>query len=151
MTGRTRHGTRSSRLGPHDAASASRAQNGEAGTRRPPDPYGPNPKTVAKWRRRTTTADQPMGSTWPRTSARTETEDASLVEFRCRTLLPLDNVLGCRRATIPKLSRRAPPLPRPSWHLPPVPRRGASVQARALSQDQDRLRPPRHRRATPDA
>jgi transposase InsO family protein len=69
--------------------------------------YGLNPKTVAKWRRRTTTADRPMGPARPRSSVLTETEEAIVVEFRRRTLLPLDDVLGCLRETIPKLSRSA--------------------------------------------
>src|SRR3982751_132757 len=70
--------------------------------------YGLNPKTVQKWRKRTTTADQPMGPSMgprrPRSTVLTETEEAIVVEFRRRTLLPLDDVLGCRRETIPKLS-----------------------------------------------
>jgi transposase InsO family protein len=69
--------------------------------------YGLNPKTVAKWRRRTTTADRPMGPSRPRSSVLTEAEEAVVVEFRRRTLLPLDDVLGCLRETIPKLSRSA--------------------------------------------
>src|SRR5215212_9484465 len=51
--------------------------------------YGLNPKTVQKWRQRTTTADQPMGPS------------------RRRSLLPLDDVLGCLRESIPKLTRSA--------------------------------------------
>jgi transposase len=69
--------------------------------------YGLNPKTVAKWRKRTTTADQPMGPTRPRSTALTEAEEAIVVEFRRRTLLPLDDVLGCLRESIPKLTRSA--------------------------------------------
>ncbi len=69
--------------------------------------YGLNPKTVAKWRKRTTTADQQMGPSRPRSSVLTEAEEAIVVEFRRRTLLPLDDVLGCLRETIPKLSRSA--------------------------------------------
>src|SRR3712207_28187 len=69
--------------------------------------YGLNPKTVAKWRRRTTTADRPMGPSRPRSSVLTEAEEAIVVEFRRRTLLPLDDVLGCLRETIPTLSRSA--------------------------------------------
>jgi transposase InsO family protein len=69
--------------------------------------YGLNPKTVAKWRRRTTTADRPMGPSRPRSSVLTEAEEAVVVEFRRRTLLPLDDVLGCLRETIPELSRSA--------------------------------------------
>jgi hypothetical protein len=37
-----------------------------------------------------------------------ETEEAIVVAFRRRTLLPLDDVLGCLRETIPKLSRPSP-------------------------------------------
>ena len=69
--------------------------------------YGLNPKTVAKWRRRTTTADQSMGPAKPRSTVLTEAEEAIVVEFRRRTLLPLDDVLGCLRESIPKLSRSA--------------------------------------------
>jgi transposase InsO family protein len=69
--------------------------------------YGLNAKTVAKWRRRGSTADAPMGPTRPRSSVLTEAEEAIVVEFRRRTLLPLDDVLGCLRETIPRLSRSA--------------------------------------------
>src|SRR5918997_726811 len=69
--------------------------------------HGRNPKTVAKGRGRTTTADRPMGPSRPRSSVLTEAEEASVVEFRRRTLLPLDDVLGCLRETIPKLTRSA--------------------------------------------
>ena len=68
---------------------------------------GLNPKTVAKWRRRTTTADRPMGPARPRSTVLTEAEEAIVVEFRRRTLLPLDDVLGCLREAIPRLSRSA--------------------------------------------
>src|SRR3954469_7338441 len=50
--------------------------------------YGLNPKTIQKWRKRTTTADQPMGPTRPRSTVLTEIEEAIVVEFRRRTLLP---------------------------------------------------------------
>src|SRR3982750_2389904 len=73
--------------------------------------YGLNPKTVQKWRKRTTTADQPMGPSMgprrPRSTVLTEAEEAIVVEFRRRTLLPLDDVLGCLRESIPTLSRSA--------------------------------------------
>jgi transposase-like protein len=69
--------------------------------------YGLNAKTVAKWRQRTSTADRPMGPSKPKSTVLTETEEAIVVEFRRRTLLPLDDVLGCLRGTIPALSRSA--------------------------------------------
>ncbi len=82
-------------------------QTSRAGTRALAARYGLNPKTVAKWRKRTTTADAAMGPTRPRSTTPTEAEEAIVVEFRRRTLLPLDDVLGCRRETIPTLSRSA--------------------------------------------
>src|ERR671910_636032 len=51
--------------------------------------YSLNEKTVAKWRKRTTTTDQPMGPNRPRSTVLTEVEEAIIVEFRRRTLLPL--------------------------------------------------------------
>jgi transposase len=69
--------------------------------------YGLNAKTVAKWRQRSSTADLPMGPTRPKSTVLSEIEEAIVVEFRRRTLLPLDDVLGCLRETIPALSRSA--------------------------------------------
>jgi hypothetical protein len=62
---------------------------------------------VAKWRARTGTADAPMGPRRPRSTVLTEAEEAIVVEFRRRPLLPLDDVLGCLREAIPSLSRSA--------------------------------------------
>src|SRR3954468_19284949 len=69
--------------------------------------YGLNPKTVTKGRQRTSTADQPMGPTRPRSTTLTVAEEAIIVEFRRRTLSPLDVVLGCLRESIPTLTRSA--------------------------------------------
>ena len=66
--------------------------------------FGLNPKAVAKWRRRTTTSDLSIGPCRPRSSVLTEVEEAMVVEFRRRTLLPLDDVLGRLRDAIPRLS-----------------------------------------------
>ena len=69
--------------------------------------YGLNEKTVAKWRRRTTTADAPMGPCKPRSTKLSEAEEAAVVELRRRALLPLDDMLGCLRERLPQLSRSA--------------------------------------------
>jgi hypothetical protein len=53
-----------------------------------------NPKTVAKWKGRTTTADAPMGPSDPRSTVLTPVEEAMIVEFRRRTLLPVGAALG---------------------------------------------------------
>ena len=44
--------------------------------------YGLNPKTVAKWRGRTTVADAPMGPSRPRSTVLTEAEQAIVVEVQ---------------------------------------------------------------------
>ena len=67
--------------------------------------YGLSRTTVNKWRGRTSTADAPMGPTAPHSTVLSPQEEAMVVEFRRRTLLPLDDVLGCLRDTIPKLTR----------------------------------------------
>lgn len=82
-------------------------QASQAPTRALAVQYRLNPKTVAKWRSRTGTADAPMGPVRLRSTILTETEEAIVVEFRRRTLLPLDDVLGCLRESIPTLSRSA--------------------------------------------
>jgi len=62
--------------------------------------YGLNPKTVLKWRKRSITVDAPTGPK-ARSTVLTEAEEAIVVEFRRRTLLPL----GCVRDAIPRLLR----------------------------------------------
>jgi len=67
--------------------------------------YGLSRTTVTKWRTRTTTHDAPMGPSSPHSTVLTLAEEAMVVEFRRRTLLPLDDVLGCLQDSIPKLTR----------------------------------------------
>ena len=69
--------------------------------------YDLNPQTVRKWGQRTTTADAPMGPKAPRSTVLTPAEEAIVVAFRQKMLLPLDDVLGCLRDAIPNLSRSA--------------------------------------------
>ena len=95
---------RSARTTPRVRAELRAAQ---APTRALAAAHGLNPKTVAKWRRRTTTADAPMGPRTPHSAGLTALEEAAVVEFRRRTRLPLDDVLGSLRASIPALSRSA--------------------------------------------
>jgi hypothetical protein len=64
----------------------------------------PLPCSTLRPEQRTTTADAPMG---PKAPKRTAVEEAIAVAFRQKTLLPLDEVLGCLRDTIPNLSRSA--------------------------------------------
>jgi transposase InsO family protein len=67
--------------------------------------YGLNPKTVAKWRKRTTVADAAMGPKDPRSTVLTPEEEAIAVAFRRHTLLPLDDCLYALQTSIPHLTR----------------------------------------------
>ena len=67
--------------------------------------YGINPKTVAKWKRRTPTPTRAMGPKAPHSTVLTVEEEAIIVAFRKHTLLPLDDCLYALQATIPHLTR----------------------------------------------
>jgi hypothetical protein len=66
---------------------------------------GINPKTVAKWRKRTTVEDLKTGPKAPHSRTMTEAEEAMVVAFRRRTLLPLDDCLYALQPSIPHLTR----------------------------------------------
>jgi hypothetical protein len=55
--------------------------------------YHLNPKTVAKWKKRTHVHDAPMGPKQPRSTILTLEQEALIVAFRKPTLLPLDDGL----------------------------------------------------------
>jgi len=67
--------------------------------------YSINPKTVAKWRKRTTPEDRPMGPKVPRSTVLSAEEELLIVAFRRHTLLSLDDCLYALQATIPHLTR----------------------------------------------
>ena len=67
--------------------------------------HGINPKTVAKWKKRTAVADLPTGPKAPKSTVLTVEEEAIIVAFRRHTLLPLDDCLYALQATIPNLTR----------------------------------------------
>src|SRR6266404_499026 len=67
--------------------------------------HGINPKTVAKWKRRTSTADLPTGPKIARSTVLSVEEEAIIIAFRRHTLLPLDDCLYALQATIPQLTR----------------------------------------------
>ena len=69
--------------------------------------FGINPKTVAKWRKRPTVEDQKTGPKEPRSTVRSEMDEAMVVAFRRHILLPLDDCLYALQATIPHLTRSA--------------------------------------------
>lgn len=67
--------------------------------------HGVNPKTVAKWRRRTSVSDLPTGPKDAKSTTLSIQEEAIVVAFRRHTLLPLDDCLYALQATIPHLTR----------------------------------------------
>jgi transposase InsO family protein len=67
--------------------------------------HGINPKTVAKWRKRTSVQDQRTGPKEPRSTVLTLDEEAVVVAFRRLTLLPLDDCLYALQPSIPHLTR----------------------------------------------
>ena len=84
---------------------------------------GINPKTVAKWRKRTSVEDRKTGPKEPRSTVLTEAEEAMVVAFRRHTLLPLDDCLYALQPSIPHLTRSALHRCLHRQHLPPARRR----------------------------
>jgi transposase-like protein len=79
-------------------------QNSQASLRKLAGRYGINPKTIAKWRRRSSVCY----AAWDRGSRAhrfSNQEEALVVAFRKHTLLPLDDCLYALRATVPHLTR----------------------------------------------
>jgi transposase-like protein len=67
--------------------------------------HGINPKTVAKWKKRSFANDAPMGPKEVRSTVLTKEEEAAVVAFRKYTLLPLDDCLYALQSSIPHLTR----------------------------------------------
>ena len=67
--------------------------------------YAINPKTVAKWKRRESVHDAPMGPKEPRSTGLTKAQEALCVAFRRPTLLPLDDCLYALQDSLPHLTR----------------------------------------------
>ena len=67
--------------------------------------HGINPKTVAKWRKRSSTSDHRTGPTVPKFTVLSIEQEAVIIAFRKHTLLPLDDCLYALQATIPQLTR----------------------------------------------
>ncbi len=80
-------------------------QNSQASLRALAKRYGINPKTVAKWRKRTSAADLPTGPRAPLSTVLSAQDEAIVVAFRRHTLLPLDDCLSALQPTLPHLTR----------------------------------------------
>ena len=82
-------------------------QNSQASIRTLAKQYSINPKTVAKWKKRSHTQDTPMGPKQKQSTVLSIEEEALIVAFRKHTLLPLDDCLYTLQETIPHLTRSA--------------------------------------------
>ena len=80
-------------------------QNSQESLRALSKRHGINQKTVAKWRRRTSTADHPTGPRQVKSTVLSPDDEAVIVAFRKHTLLPLDNCLYALQPTITHLTR----------------------------------------------
>ena len=80
-------------------------QQSQASLRQLARRYGINPKTVAKWKKRASTADRRTGPSEPRSTVLSVEDEAVVVAFRRHTLLPLDDCLYALQPTIPHLTR----------------------------------------------
>jgi transposase InsO family protein len=94
----------------HGSASTTEAvrraiQHSEASIRTLAERYSINPKTVAKWKKRQSASDAPMGPKAPCSTVLSKAEEAIVVAFRRHTLLPLDDCLYALQATLPHLTR----------------------------------------------
>lgn len=80
-------------------------QNSQESLRTLSKRYGINQKTVAKWKRRTSTTDLKTGPKEPHSTVLSLEDEAVIVAFRRHTLLPLDDCLYALQPRIPHLTR----------------------------------------------
>ena len=80
-------------------------QHSQASLRQLAKRYGINPKTVAKWKKRHSTADRKTGPSEPKSTVLSIEDEAVIVAFRRHTLLPLDDCLYALQPTLPHLTR----------------------------------------------
>lgn len=80
-------------------------QHSQASLRTLAKRYSVNPKTIAKWRKRSSVADLRTGPRPPKSTVLSPEQEAIVVAFRRHTLLPLDDCLYSLQATIPNLTR----------------------------------------------
>ena len=100
-----RYGPGSARLRHNDRGGPSSIQHSQKSLRALARRYGINQKTVAKWKKRSATADLPTGlKTRRRRPCYSRTKPSSS-RFASIRLLPLDDCLYALQATIPHLTR----------------------------------------------
>ena len=101
------YGKRSSWQRPHDAAYSSRAPSVAREHPVPCRPLRPEPQDGGQVAQADHDGRCADGAEGPKSTVLTPAEEAIVVAFRQKTLLPLDDVLGCLKDTIPNLSRSA--------------------------------------------
>ena len=69
--------------------------------------YGVNRKTIAKWKAREFTSDERMGPKNPCSSVLTRDDEVTILAYRWRTRLSLNDCHDRLRRLMPKLSRSA--------------------------------------------
>jgi transposase InsO family protein len=80
-------------------------QHSQASLRTLASRFGINPKTAAKWKKRSSAADLPTGPRVAKSTSLSAEDEAIVVAFRRHTLLPLDDCLYALQPTIPHLTR----------------------------------------------
>ena len=80
-------------------------QHSQESLKTPAKRYGINPKTVAKWRQRSSVADLPTDPKEPKSTVLSIEVEAIIAAFRRHTLLPLDDCLYALQPSIPHLTR----------------------------------------------
>jgi transposase InsO family protein len=86
-------------------ATRAKIQASEASLRELAEQYSINPKTVHKWKTRDFVEDLKCGSKPGQGSVLTKVDEAVIVETRCKTLLPLDDLYDLLLPLIPMLTR----------------------------------------------
>ena len=86
-------------------------QTSEASIRTLAQRYGINPKTVAKWKRRSQLQGAAMGPKEVHSTVLSKAEEELIVAFRQHTLLPLDDCLYSLQETDPLPSTSLFPAP----------------------------------------
>ena len=98
--GQVLHGSARTTEADHRALQHSQASLRSLATR-----YGSNPKAIGKWRGRSSAADQRAGLKAPHSTVFSSEGEAIIVGFRRHTLLPLDDCVYARQATLPHVTR----------------------------------------------
>src|SRR5215204_4213444 len=123
-------------------------QHSQASLRALAKRYRINPKTGAKWKKRTSTADLRSGPQEPKSTGLSIEEEAVILTFRRHTLLPLDDCLYALAADTPAPDTLfAAPLPSAPRHLATARHRRRQATALQVQALPDRLLPHRHRRS----